>query len=355
MAGGKGTRLHELTRDEIPKPMAPVCGKPILEWQVECLRRNGVTKICIVTGHLGDRIQEHFGDGGRFGVSIRYFHEKTPMGTAGALAHMEEFLVDAHFLLVFGDTVFDLDIGRMEAFHSARGAKATLFVHPNSHPYDSDLIALDVEGHVVGFDSKSNERVYWYDNLVNAGLYILSKDICGAIPKRGKTDLEKDVLLKRIGRHTGIYGYVSSEYIKDAGTVDRILQVERDIENGVPHAKNLSRRQRCIFLDRDGTITQHKGLVFQPEDLLLEELAAQAIRMINQSAFLAVVVTNQPAVARGLCGVEDIEEVHRKMTTLLGMEGAYVDALEYCPHHPDKGYPEENPKFKVACACRKPG
>ena len=354
MAGGKGTRLHELTNDEIPKPMAMMAGKPILEWQVECLNRNSVTEICIVIGHLGERIKEHFGDGSNFCVSISYFSEDKPMGTAGALAHIKDFITEPHFLLVFGDVIFDIDVQRMESFHLEKNALATLFVHPNSHPFDSDLVVLDANGCVTGFDSKANTRDYWYDNIVNAGFYILSREICDTIAPVGKTDLEKDVLFAAY-RQNRVYGYISSEYIKDVGTVGRIRDTESDIIGGVVAAKNLSLKQRCIFLDRDGTINEDRGLIYKLDDFVLEENAAEAIRLINRSRYLAVVVTNQPVVARGLCGIDGVDEINRKMSTLLGEGGAYLDHVEFCPHHPDKGYPEENPAYKVPCDCRKPG
>ena len=86
MAGGKGTRLREITNDEIPKPMAPVAGKPILEWQIGQLREQGVTDIVLIIGYLGEKIREHFGDGSGFGVRIRYIEETVPLGTAGALS-----------------------------------------------------------------------------------------------------------------------------------------------------------------------------------------------------------------------------------------------------------------------------
>jgi histidinol-phosphate phosphatase family protein len=353
MAGGKGTRLYDLTNDEIPKPMVLVCGKSILERQIESLRANGIRDILIVTGHLGKVIRDFFSDGKDFGVKLSYFNEDTPLGSAGALAHIGDFLDEDAFLLVFGDTVFDIDIPRMIAFHREKAGKATLFVHPNSHPHDSDLVKLDGDYRVTAFDSKSNTRDYWYDNIVNAGFYIISRDIIKDIPETGKSDLEKDVLAGHIPDGT-VYGYYSTEYIKDVGTVKRVRQTEEDLRLGVAVAKNLSRKQSCVFLDRDGTVNKYKGLVCKTEDMELLDNAAAAVTRINRSAFLAVIVTNQPAVARGLCDIPDIDEIHRKMKTLLGRQGAYIDDIYYCPHHPDKGYPEENPKYKIPCECRKP-
>jgi len=354
MAGGKGTRLFELTGDQLPKPMVPVGNKPILEWQIECLRDNGVSEICIVVGHLGEKIKNYFGTGNRIGVELVYYNEEKPLGTAGALAHIKEFLKDDYFLLVYGDVIFDIDIKRMEAFHTQKNSLATLFIHPNSHPYDSDLVIVDQNGQIIDFDSKSNHRTYWYDNIVNAGFYILSNEICKNIPKNNKTDLEKDILFKNLGETSGIYGYISTEYIKDAGTADRIHRVSVDIKNGVVAAKNLSKKQKCIFLDRDGVLNKLDGLLYDIDRLVLEDSAAEALHKINTSEYLAVVITNQPVVARGFCSKNDVNEIHKKLHTLFGENHVYLDDLFFCPHHPDKGYPEENPEYKIDCGCRKP-
>jgi histidinol-phosphate phosphatase family protein len=354
MAGGKGTRLLELTKDELPKPMIPVADKPILQWQIECLCRNDITDICIVVGHLGEKIEEYFGNGNEYGVNISYYYEETPLGSAGALAFIKQNLTDDYFLLVFGDTVFDADISRMETFHKGKRALATLFVHPNSHPYDSDLVILDTDSRITGFDSKNNVRDYWYDNMVNAGLYILSKDICEEIPGNGKTDLEKDVLIKLCEQRAKIYGYVSTEYIKDAGTADRIKKVEYDVKSGTVAAKNLSKPQKCVFLDRDGVLNKYVGLLYDIEKLELEDNVIEAVAKLNSSEYLTIVVTNQPVVARGLCDVGDVYEIHKKLQTLLGENHVYLDDILFCPHHPDKGYPEENKDYKIDCGCRKP-
>ena len=97
------------------------------------------------------------------------------------------------------------------------------------------------------------------------------------------------------------------------------------------------------------------GLIDRPEQLELLPGVAAGIRAINQSDYLAIVVTNQPVVARGLCSIQDLEVIHARLEALLGDGHAKVDAIYYCPHHPDRGYPEENPEYKIACECRKPG
>lgn len=354
MAGGKGTRLISITNDEIPKPMAPIAGKPILEWQIEQLREQGVTDVIIIIGHLGHKISEYFGDGKNLGVSVRYIEETTPLGTAGALSMLPPFLTGDCFFLVFGDVLFDIDLNRMEQFHRAHQADATLFVHPNSHPFDSDLVVCQKDGRVEAFDSKHNTREDWYHNCVNAGFYLLNREVCDRVPKDTKVALEKELLTGMIRSGRRVFGYASPEYIKDVGTVDRIQKAEMELKSGLIACKSLKNRQKAIFLDRDGTINQKNGLVYQEEQFELEPCAVEAIRAINASGYLAIVITNQPVVARGMCGIEDVERIHKKMETLLGREGVYLDAVCFCPHHPDKGYPEENPDYKIQCRCRKP-
>ena len=354
MAGGKGTRLRAITNDEVPKPMAPVAGKPILQWQVECLREQGVTDLVLVTGHLGEKIQEFFGDGKRFGVHIRYIQEIVPLGTAGALSMLPPLLKEELFFLVFGDVLFDIDLARMAKFHREKQAKATLFVHPNSHPFDSDLVVCDDAGRVRRFDPKNSVRTGWYHNCVNAGSYVLDRSICERVLRETKMDLEKELLAGMIGAGEAVYAYRSSEYIKDVGTVERITAAEKELESGYIAKRSLRNRQRAIFLDRDGTVNRKNGLVYREEQFELEDGVIEAIRRINRSGYLAILVTNQPVVARGLCSVEDVEDIHKKLETLLGREGVYLDDIRFCPHHPDKGYPEEDPAYKIPCHCRKP-
>lgn len=354
MAGGKGTRLASLTKDEIPKPMVPIFGKPILEWQIEVLKKNGFSDICFVIGHLGNKIREHFGDGSKFGIHADYIEEKEPLGTAGAFFFLKEKIHDEDFLLVFGDVIFDIDISRMFKFHKEDDALATLFVHPNSHPFDSDLIVCEKDGRIKNFDSKNNVRNYWYKNCVNAGFYILKRRICDFVPSLTKTDLEKDILSNLIATGEKVFGYRSPEYIKDVGTVERIEQAKSDIKSGFIEKRCLKNKQKCIFLDRDGTVNVLKGLLSNIDDFELEKGVDEAIKKINSSEWLCIVVTNQPVVARGLCSIEDVEKIHAKMETLLGESGAYLDDVFFCPHHPDKGYPEENPAYKIPCHCRKP-
>ena len=354
MAGGKGSRLRSITNDEIPKPMVSVDGKPLLEHQVERLKEYGIKKIVMIVGHLGEKIMEHFKDGKDFGVDIDYIVEKEPLGTAGAFYYLKDKTDAKDFLLIFGDVFFDIDFDRMECFHFKNAALTTLFAHPNGHPYDSDLIRTDESGKVVGFDSKHNVRDYWYDNMVNAGMYIINRELLELVKEPVKIDFEKDILANQVKQGANIYAYHSPEYVKDVGTVDRINATVEELRSGLIASKNLKNKQRAVFLDRDGTMNISKGFISKAEDLELIPGTIEAVKAINKSGALAIVITNQPVIARGECSFEELHNIHNKLKTLLGEKGAFVDDIFYCPHHPDKGFEGEVPELKFDCECRKP-
>ena len=350
-AGGAGTRLKSITGD-LPKVMVDICGKPIIEWQIESLKRSGIHDFLVIISKNGQLISDYCGDGSRFGVHISYIKEESPLGTAGGLYFARDIIKD-DFILCFGDLMLDIDWTRFHSFHKEKGSCLTAFAHPNSHPFDSDLLVTDEDGKLIKIDSKNNVRDYYYENLTNAGLYVCSKEVLDYVEKPEKIDFEKAVL-KHFVEEGKAYAYRSSEYVKDCGTPDRYYSVENDLKNGIIRGKSLANPQKCIFLDRDGTINKYMGLVTKIDQLELADDAAEAIQKINHSDYLAICITNQPVVARGDVTFEELKNIHNKMETLLGKGGAYLDGLYFCPHHPDGGFEGEVPELKFDCDCRKP-
>ncbi len=362
-AGGKGLRIRSVTA-ALPKPMIPIEGRPVLEREIACLQEQGFRDIIITVSHLAGHIMDYFGDGSRFGVRIRYFVEETPLGSAGALLKLRGELTE-DFLLLNADALFDVDFRRFARFHKEKGGLVTLFTHPNAHPYDSGVLITDDQGAVKQWLTKEDARPQWYKNRVNAGLHIISPSVidaararadeAGSAPGDGplKLDLDRQVLKPLCG--TGkMFCYDSPEYVKDMGTPDRYESVCRDFAAGRVQARNLRRRQKAIFLDRDGTINRYVGFLRDIDEFVLIDGAAEAIARINRSGYLAIVVTNQPVIARGEVTFAQMEEIHNKMETLLGREGAFLDGIYICPHHPHRGYPGEVAALKIDCDCRKP-
>ena len=352
-AGGKGTRMLELTKDLIPKPLLELNGKPMMQWQMESLIEYGIRNFIFIIGHLGAKIREYFGDGSKWDVSISYIEETEPLGSAGALFYAKKMLGGRDVILIFGDVMFELDWNRFITYHEIKNATVTLLAHPNAHPYDSDLLIVNSTGMVTGIDSKNNVRNYNYKNIVNAGLSIFRNELLDDLHEAKKTDFESQ-LVKPLIPQGKIYAYNTPEYVKDAGTPERFKKTCEEQAEGVWRAKCLKNRQKAIFLDRDGTINVLKGFLKKEEDLELLPDVAEAIKKINSSEYLAIIATNQPVIARGECTFEELENIHIKLQTLLGKEGVFVNDIFFCPHHPHKGFVGEIPELKIECDCRKP-
>lgn len=370
MAGGRGTRISEMFPD-IPKPLIPIenkdgIEKPVLEWEICSLRDQGFNDILLTVSHRANQIIDYFGDGSKLGVHIDYFIEEQPMGNAGALFKLRYAIGDDPFLLLNADAVFNVDFKRFVNFHVAHGGLVTLFTHPNSHPYDSGVIVADENSVVHQWLTKEDVRPQWYANRVNAGLHIIDPKVLdileydsskiGTPDENGKVikiDLDRQILKPLCG--TGkMFCYDSPEYVKDMGTPERYDAVCKDFRDGIVQARNLSNKQKAVFLDRDGTINKYVGFLRDINDFELLPGVANAIKFINASGYLAIVVTNQPVVARGEVSFKQLNEIHNKMQTLLGVEGAYIDSIYFCPHHPHKGYEGEVVELKIECDCRKP-
>jgi len=152
---------------EIPKPMVQLAEKPILEHQIKLIEKYGLNDIIILTNYKGNVIREYFKDGKKWDVKIQYYSDPYPLGTAGAVKYIEQELRD-DFLLFYGDTIIDIDLHSLLQFHREKNSTATLVVHPNDHPYDSDLLQIDEDDRVIAFYSTPHEKGTYRRNLVNA-------------------------------------------------------------------------------------------------------------------------------------------------------------------------------------------
>ncbi len=361
LAGGKGTRLASRLNG-LPKPMADVAGVPLLERQIRAVKESGISDLLLLVNHKAEVIADFCRANDNFGLSISFMNDGEPRGTAGAmlaaLPHLPEAAAD--LLILYGDTLFNVDIGRMYRFHSDHNAEATLFLHPNDHPQDSDLVSLDGDCRITGIHPYPHAEGAEYANMVNAAMYIARRDAFApwaglALETPRVIDFAKELFPRMIKRGQRLYGYNSPEYIKDMGTPARLDKAERDVASGRFAGGSLRTPKAAVFLDRDGVINREVGHLRRKEDFDLLPETAQALRSLNQSGMLSVVATNQPVIARGECSEEGLAAIHNRMDTLLGKEGAYIDRLYYCPHHPDKGFAGERSELKIACACRKPG
>lgn len=360
LAGGKGTRLKERLGD-LPKPMIPIAGKPLLEHQVELAKKFGFEDLIFFVHYRADLIEKHFGDGGKFGVKIRYVFEREPLGTAGAVLAGFELLASS-FVVLYGDTMINVDLGRIWRAHENAGAAATLLLHPNDHPLDSDLVEVNAESLVTAFHNRPHQQDVWRQNLVNAGLYVLEKSALAEFratggapqPENRILDFGKDLFPQMLRAGKKLLGYNSPEFIKDIGTPQRYDKISAQFAAGIVQASSLATPQRAVFLDRDGTLIHEKDCLRNADELELLPGVGEALHKLNLAGWRAVVVTNQPVIAKGFCDEAELQRMHNKMEMLLSRDHAFLDRIYFCPHHPERGFPGERPELKIDCDCRKP-
>lgn len=224
LAGGKGVHMRPLTY-EMPKAMLPVKGRPILEYTIERLRNADIRDILILVGHLGEKIREHFGDGERFGVKIRYIEEKVEEGTAAPLRLAAPHLKGQPFLLIYGDTLIDLDLADLVKSHAESGALATIALTSAENPSEFGVVRMHGD-RIVEFLQKPPRRAQ-LSHLIFTGVGVLSTEVIDLIPKRGPAMLETHVFPK-LAEQKNLAGYVFEGQWFDIGTPEAYEQALKE-------------------------------------------------------------------------------------------------------------------------------
>lgn len=226
LAGGEATRLRPLTCNT-PKMMVPVLNLPFFGHLAGYLKKHNVVDIILAVGKSSERIQDYFGDGSRLGVRLTYSLEDVPLGTAGAVKHAERFLDDA-FIVLNGDILTDIDMGRMVALHRESKAMASLALTPVEDPTIYGVVETDSEGRVRRFVEKpSPDKVT--TNMINAGIYILESGILNSVEPNAFSMFERDVFPSLLENGQLIYGYPFQDYWIDIGTPDKYLKLHHDL------------------------------------------------------------------------------------------------------------------------------
>ena len=355
VAGGLGTRAAEMTGDRIPKALLPVGGIPIIFRQMRVLRREGVTGVSVLAGHLGDQLQPALArEAAALGLTLRIIVEPTPLGTAGCLSALDHVMEAT--LIVYGDMLFDVALAPLQEFHRRQHALLTMVVHPNDHPRTSDLIVED-DGVVKAILPYGRPREHDRRNLVPTGLYLASAEFFRSIEPGVKADMIRDLLPTLIASGARIAAYNTAEYLRDVGTPARHALAERDLAAGRVEALNNVHRRPAIFFDCDGVLNEEPGLqgAVSPDDVKVIPGAGAAVRRAREAARITVAVTNRPQVAKGFVTFEGLGHILGRLEALLAEDGGVLDRVYFCPHHPEAGFAGEISALKVRCECRKPG
>lgn len=351
VCGGRGTRLASVLGD-LPKALAPVADRPLLDHLLADLAAAGVSEVLLLAGVEGERLRDAAQDLAPAGLRVHTEIEAQPRGTAGAL-HPVAHRLDERFFYVLGDIYTALDWARLAAAATANGGLGTLLVHRSSHPEDSDLLALDDGDGICGWvgrgpDGRSTAAVVTAA-LTNAGVAVLHRRLLDYIPPDRPTDLFGEVIPRRVDARAALYGYRSCEYVKDLGTPERLRSVDADVRTGRAY-----HRAEGVLLDRDGVLNVEVGPIHHPDQLALLPGAAEALGRLNRASIRTALVSNQAVVARGLCSGETLDAIHRRLADLLAQQGAHLDGVFFCPHHPETHHGEGDPSLRGPCSCRKP-
>ena len=229
MAGGEGTRLRPLTCN-LPKPMVPVANRPMMEYCVALLKRNGIRDIGVTLRYLPETIIEHFGDGSDFGVKMCYFVEDSPLGTAGSVKNAGSFL-DQTFVVVSGDALTDINLSEAIKFHKERGAIATIVLTRVNCPLEYGVVITGEEGRIRRFLEKPGWGEVFSDT-VNTGIYVLEPEVLDYFGAGQNFDFSKDLFPHLLKENKPLYGYVIDGYWCDIGGLEVYLQAHRDILSG---------------------------------------------------------------------------------------------------------------------------
>ena len=223
LVGGLGTRLRAVVH-EVPKPMAPIAGRPFLEYLVRWLRRSGVTKLAMCVGHRAESIQQYFQDGHDLGLDIKYVVEDRPLGTWGAIRQAAEALVEPVFFVLNGDSWLDVELSRLLHFHIATGAVATIAAAEVSDCSRFGTLQVDSSGAILAFREKGGGKG---PGMVNGGVYVFSRETLSIAPA-GASSLEQDVFPKLVGR--GLNALPVRGYFVDIGVPDEYLRLQNEAE-----------------------------------------------------------------------------------------------------------------------------
>ena len=348
--GGQGSRLKKITKGE-SKSLLNINRKKIIDFQIDNLKKYKLKKKIIILNNEKYKSLELYLKN-KYGNIFNFFNEKKPLGTGGSL----KFLKNIHqssFIMLYGDLIFNFNFKKLYKFHTKNKADLTLVVHPNSHPYDSDLVTTDKKNKILNFYTKPHSKKN-IGNLCLSGICVFNRKILGNIVNEKFQDFSKNIIPKLIKKNYKIYAYRTREYIKDAGTIDRIKKVKLDINQNKHLKFGIDNKLPAFFLDKDGVLNKDLHNNKYQNIKLIFPNTYKAIKKINNQDYLAVVVTNQPAIAKGFVKESKLQNDLRYLESYLAKQGLFLDRIYYCPCHPEKGFRGEVKKYKRKCSWRKP-
>lgn len=334
LAGGAGTRLQPFTLRN-PKPMVPVNTRPFLEHLIDLLKENGIREVILLIGYKGEKIVEHFGNGRKFGLRIRYsyspfkdyFGEEIKSGLRILNAHE---LLEEQFLLMYCDNYWPLELGNLEQFFNARKGEVLVSVYSNWDKSTRSNVFVSEDGLIIKYDKS---RVEQNLNGVDIGFMIVRKRVLSLLPK-ANSKFEDEVFPKLI-KERRLLGFLSDQKYYSIGDTDRVKKTAKFLKD-----------KKVIFLDRDGVINNKapkSDYIKSWDEFKFIDGSIEAMKFLTEKKYQIFIVSNQAGVARGIMSQNDLSLITKKMVSVLRKQGIRISGVYYCTHGWDEG-----------CFCRKP-
>lgn len=328
LAGGIGTRLRPLTYST-PKPMVLVNNRPYLEYLIGLLKQNGISEVVLLLGYLHEKIHNHFGDGSNFGINIKYSIGDVSFETGKRIKDAEH-LIQEHFLLMYCDNYWPLDLERLMEFHNKNQTSATVTVYTNKDNITRNNIYVNEKGYVVKYDKSRKDKNL---NGVEIGFFIIDKEVLGLMPDNNFS-FEKEILPQLIEKRQ-LSGYLTDHRYHSIGSPERLLLMEKFLQP-----------KKVMFLDRDGVINKKAPKAEYVKSWTEFEFlpgAIEAMTLLAQNNYKIFVISNQAGIARGAMTEQDLNKIHGNMEKELEKYNVKIEKIYYCSHGWDDG-----------CECRKP-
>lgn len=334
LAGGRGERLRPFT-DNMPKPMAPVLGRPFLEHLINMLKDNGIQEVVLLTGYLGEKIEEYFGNGEKFGVRIKYsqiplLNEQGQENESGMRLKSAENILDDKFLLMYCDNYWPLNLRKLFNFYDKQNVSVSVVVYTNKDKMTKNNVLVDYNNRIVKYDKSRQDE---FLNGVDIGFFIIDKKIFQMFPKNN-FQFERDIIPQLVTRKQ-IAGFLTDQKYYSISTPERIKLTEEFLSP-----------KKVIFLDRDGVINKKAGkadYIKKWEEFEFLPGAVEGLKILSENNYDVYIVSNQPGVARGVMTEKDLLMIHEKMKKELIKNGAKIKGIYCCLH----GWYDD-------CECRKP-
>lgn len=346
LAAGKGTRLKPLT-DRMPKCLAPIAGRPVLDYWFDLLADAGVRDVLINTHTFPDQMQ-HYVDGRNRNAcwSVRATYEPELLGSAGTIAANAEFAVGAsEVIIIYADNLSDVDLRAMVEYHRSHDDPMTMLLFRAANPRACGIAELDEDDRIIAFTEKPEHPV---SDLANAGVYVLDAETYREIAELRAFDFGFDVLPRYVGR---MRGWTWTGHHRDMGTPEAYAKAQADAKEILAaRGANAEGETPAVFLDRDGTVIEQVHYIADPDAVRILPGVPEALRRLRRAGFRLVVVSNQSAVGRGVITSEQADAVNERMSDLLAREGVVFDAIHTCT-----SVPASSDRTAIDDVNRKPG